>query len=115
MNKIKIIFISLTVLSVALLSSCAKDNNSFAGTVFKIDSTQFGNGATIQLIHDMQVVEEKTAGSNGEYIFENLPEGLYFVEAEIKADTLEGNSRKFYVQAGAKRVSADIILEKGIE
>ncbi len=113
MNKFKIIFISLSVLSFVILSSCNRDGNSFGGIIYELDSTNLANGAKVELIKDMQVFEEKTTDASGEYLFEDLPEGLYFVEATLEGeDTLTGNSRKFHVMYGDVRDNAHVLLHE---
>ena len=114
MKKIKIIFTLLILFSLVYFTACNKDNNSVSGVVYKTDSTQTANNVEISIIHDMQVVEEKTTDGSGKFAFENLPTGLYFIEAKIDS-TYTGSSVKFYLQYGANREDADFIITSTTE
>ncbi len=110
------IFLVLTIALVSVFSGCKKDQNTIHGTITYKNAitgevTPAENANVYLMVSDDEYIMKTVTDDQGEYLFDNVPDGQYFVQAEKTTLLLDyhGKSETFKVK-GADLLSIDLTL-----
>ena len=115
MKRIAVVFALVSLLTV-VFTGCKKDQNLIEGNITYKDAwsgeVKPADNATVYLmVNDNEYYAKTVADANGYYMFDEVPDGEYFLEAEKETTfiTYKGESELFKVK-GADILEMDLTL-----